>query len=130
MPVTLYPWLKGLHLACIALSLGLFLLRGWWTWRSSPWRHSAWARWVPHVNDTLLLLAGIGLALLLRQYPLVEPWLSAKLGGLLLHIGLGVVALRGWLQGAWRGAAWAGSLAAFAYVVAVALSRSPQPWLG
>ena len=130
MPVSLYPWLKALHLACIGLSLGLFVLRGWWTWRDSAWRGSAWARWVPHVNDTLLLLAGISLALLLRQYPLVEPWLTAKLVGLLLHIVLGVVALRGWLRGGWRGAAWAGSLAAFGYVVAVALSRNPQPWSG
>jgi len=123
-----YPLLRGLHLACVGLSLGLFVLRGWWRWRASPLRNSPWARVVPHVNDTLLLLAGIGLALLLHQYPFVAPWLTAKLIGLLLHVVLGFVALRGRLPGRLAGAAWAGSLAAFAYVVGVALTRNP--WLG
>ena len=124
----LYPLLRGLHLTCVGLSLGLFVLRGWWQWRDSPWRASRWARVVPHVNDTLLLLAGIGLALMLRQYPFVAPWLTAKLFGLLLHIVLGITALRGWLPGRLAGVAWVGSLAAFGYVVGVALSR--DPWLG
>lgn len=123
-----YPLLRGLHITCVGLSLGLFLLRGWWQWRGSPLRSSAWARLVPHVNDTLLLLAGIGLALTLHQYPFVAPWLTAKLVGLLLHIGLGIAALRNWLPGRMAGVAWCGSVAAFGYVVGVALTR--DPWLG
>ncbi len=123
-----YPLLRLLHLTCVGLSIGLFLLRSGWHWRGSPLRRSPWARVVPHVNDTLLLVAGIGLALILRQYPFVAPWLTAKLVGLLVHIVLGVVALRGWLPGRYAGGAWLGSLAAFGYVVGVALTR--DPWLG
>ena len=123
-----YPLLRALHLTCVGLSLGLFLLRGWWHWRDALLRRSPWARVVPHVNDTLLLLAGIGLALTLRQYPFVAPWLTAKLVGLLLHIVLGMVAFREWLPGRVAGLAWLGSVAAFGYVVGVAISR--DPWLG
>ena len=123
-----YPLLRHLHLTCVGLSLGLFVLRGWWQWRESPLRRSRWARVVPHVNDTLLLLAGLGLAVTLHQYPFVAPWLTAKLVGLLVHIVLGITALRGWLPGRSAGVAWFGSLAAFGYVVGVALSR--DPWLG
>lgn len=119
---------RALHITCVSLSLGLFVLRGWWQWRASPLSRSSWARVVPHVNDTLLLLAGIGLALMLRQYPFVAPWLTAKLVGLLLHIVLGIAALRCWLPGPLAGAAWCGSLAAFGYVVGVAVTR--DPWLG
>ncbi len=128
MTAEVYPLLYATHVACVGLSLALFVLRGWWLWRGSPWRHSPWARVIPHVNDTLLLAAGIGLALTLRQYPFVAPWLTAKLAGLVLHIGLGLVALRGWLPGRAAGVAWIGSVVSFGYVVGVALSR--DPWLG
>ena len=125
MPPALYPWLKALHLACVGLSLGLFLLRGWWLWRESPLAASPWARVVPHVNDSLLLVAGITLAVMLGQAPLVHGWLTAKLVGLLLHILLAMAVTRGWVAGRAAGVAWCGSLAAFGYVVAVALSRDP-----
>ncbi|MDX1594171.1 MAG: SirB2 family protein [Gammaproteobacteria bacterium] len=120
-----YLLLRGVHLTSVGLSLGLFLLRGWWHWRGSALRRSRWARVVPHVNDTVLLLAGIGLAVMLRQYPLAAPWLTAKLVGLLLHIVLAMAAFKGWVRGPAAGVAWAGSLAAFGYVVGVALSRDP-----
>jgi uncharacterized membrane protein SirB2 len=123
-----YPWLKLLHVGCAVASLGLFLLRGWWRWRGSPWRDSAWVRRVPHVNDTLLLLAGLSMAALLGLNPLREAWLTAKIVGLAVHVLLGLLALRAGLVRWQRGAAWAGSLAAFGYVVAVAMTRDASPW--
>lgn len=128
MTAEYYLPLRAVHLTCVGLSLSLFLLRGWWHWGDSPLRRSRWARVLPHVNDTLLLLAGIGLAVILQQSPLAATWVLAKLIGLLLHILLGMVALRGWLRGRLAAVAWLGSVAAFAYVVGVALSR--DPWLG
>jgi uncharacterized membrane protein SirB2 len=123
-----YLLLRTIHLTCVSLSIALFLLRGWWQWRGSVWRSSRWARVLPHVNDSLLLLAGIGLAITLQQYPFVAPWLTAKLIGLLLHILLGMAALRGWVRGRLAGVTGVGSVVAFFYVVGVALSR--DPWLG
>jgi uncharacterized membrane protein SirB2 len=125
MSAETYLLVRGLHVGCVTLSLLLFLLRGWWLWRESPLAASPWARVVPHVNDSLLLVAGITLAVMLGQAPLVHGWLTAKLVGLLLHILLAMAVTRGWVAGRAAGVAWCGSLAAFGYVVAVALSRDP-----
>ena len=66
---------------------------------------------LPHINDTLLLLSGLGLMHLTRWMPFgYAPWLGAKLVLLLLYIGLGAVAI--------KSAPRTGS-SAFAYVMAM-----------
>jgi uncharacterized membrane protein SirB2 len=124
-----YFFLKNLHLATIAISLGLFVLRGAWMIAASPRLQARWVRIVPHVNDTLLLASGIGLAVLIQQYPLVHGWLTAKLLALILYIGLGTLALK---RGKTRGrriAAWVAALLVFGYMVAVAITHDPFPLL-
>ena len=59
--------LKQLHLATIAITLALFVLRGVWMMTHSPRLQARWARIVPHVNDAILLSSGISLAVLLRR---------------------------------------------------------------
>jgi hypothetical protein len=80
MSAEAYLLLRTSHLTFVSLSLALFVLRGWWHWAGSPLRNSRWATVVPHVNDTLLLLAGISLAITLRQYPFEAPWLTVGNG--------------------------------------------------
>ena len=117
--------LKQLHLITIALTLALFVLRGIWMMRESPQLQARWVRIVPHLNDSLLLASGISLAVLTRQYPLVNGWLSAKLFALILYIVLGTIALkRGQTRGQ-RIAAWFAALLVFGYMVAVAITRDP-----
>ena len=121
--------LKQLHLSTIALTLALFVLRGVWMMRESPRLHASWVRIVPHLNDTLLLASGISLAILTRQYPLLNGWLSAKLFALFLYIVLGTIALkRGQTQGQ-RIAAWIAALLVFCYMVSVAITRDPSPFI-
>ena len=121
--------LKQLHLSTIALTLALFVLRGVWMMRESPRLHARWVRIVPHLNDTLLLASGISLAILTRQYPLLNGWLSAKLFALILYIVLGTIALkRGQTQGQ-RIAAWIAALLVFCYMVSVAITRDPSPFI-
>jgi uncharacterized membrane protein SirB2 len=121
--------LKQLHLSTIALTLALFVLRGVWMMRESPRLHASWVRIVPHLNDTLLLASGISLAILTRQYPLLNGWLSAKLFALILYIVLGTIALkRGQTQGQ-RIAAWIAALLVFCYMVSVAITRDPSPFI-
>ncbi len=85
-------------------------------------------RIVPHVIDTILLASAIALAVMLRQYPLVHGWLTAKVFGLLFYIGLGMVALRRGKTRGTRIAAWFSAQAVFFYIVAVALTRNPLPF--
>ena len=92
-----------------------------------------WLRWAPHVNDTLLLAAAVGLAVMSGQYPLARSWLTAKIVGLLTYILLGMVALKPGRPRGVRIAAWLSALAVFGYVVSVAVTRNPAgllSWLG
>ena len=123
----LYTTLKQLHVLFVALSLGGFLLRGWWMLRESPLLRHRLTRILPHVNDTALLAAGIGLAVITRQYPPAQPWLTAKLAALLLYIGLGTLALKRGRTRAVRIAAFAAALLTFGYMLAVALTRQAWP---
>jgi uncharacterized membrane protein SirB2 len=121
--------LKQLHLATIAVTLALFVLRGVWMMADSPRLQARWVRIVPHVNDTLLLASGIGLAVLIEQYPLVHGWLTAKLFALVAYIVLGTVALKRGKTKAQRIAAWFAALLVFGYMVAVAVAHDPLPFV-
>jgi uncharacterized membrane protein SirB2 len=88
-----YVALLGAHRVLAVSSPLMFSLRAWRSIRGlEPAR--GWLRVTPHVVDSLLLLAGIGLALIIRQYPFLDAWLTAKLLALIAYIGAGHVALR------------------------------------
>ncbi len=124
-----YSLLKQLHLTTIAITLALFVLRGIWMMTASRRLQARWVRIVPHINDTLLLTSGISLAVLLQQYPLVHGWLTAKFFALILYIVLGTYALKhGKTQGQ-RIAAWIAALLVFGYMVAVAITHDPAPFM-
>ncbi|CAG0965288.1 partial Protein YchQ, partial [Rhodocyclaceae bacterium] len=89
-----YLLLKHLHVTCVVLSVTGFFLRGVWMLTDSPLLDRLWVRVLPHVNDTLLLLAAIGLSVVQQQYPFVHGWVTAKVLGLLAYIGFGMFALR------------------------------------
>ncbi len=120
--------LKAIHIAAAAISYTLFLLRGMWMVADSPLLARRWVRVVPHVNDTVLLAAAIWMTILLQQYPGTHAWLTAKVAGLIIYIGLGMVALRHGRTRGVRLAAWIAAQLVFAYIVAVALTQDPLPF--
>lgn len=124
-----YSLLKTLHIACAIASFSLFFLRGIWSLNGSPVMRQRWVRIAPHVIDTVLLSTAIALAYTLRQYPFVDAWLTAKVLGLLLYIGLGFIALKYGKTRRIRLAAWLGALAVFGYIASVALHHDPLPYL-
>ncbi|MBE0613444.1 MAG: SirB2 family protein [Burkholderiales bacterium] len=128
MPAS-YDLLKYLHVGCVALSGGGFVLRGTWMMRASPMLARRWVRITPHVLDTVLLASAIALALLIGQFPLVDTWLTAKILGLVAYIVLGTIALRRGRTRAVRIAAFWGALLVFAYIVAVAMTKSALPYV-
>jgi uncharacterized membrane protein SirB2 len=119
--------LKTIHLAAAAISYALFFVRGIWMLSGSPLLAQRWVRVVPHVNDTVLLAAAIWMAIVLREYPGTHGWLTAKVGGLITYIGLGMVALHHGRTRRVRLAAWIAAQLVFAYIVAVALTHDPLP---
>lgn len=120
----LYIPLFYVHVALAILSPTLFSLR---VARALAGEDPArgWLRIAPHVVDTLLIVAGIGLALILRQYPFVNSWLTAKLTALLVYIVLGHVAVRRARAKSRKIAAWVAALAVLFYIYAVAYTKSP-----
>jgi len=87
-----------------------------------------WIRIVPHIVDTAFLASAITLAVQLGFTPANSPWLTAKIVGLLVYIGLGFVALRFGKTKQIRITAWVAALLVFAYIVAVAVTMSPWPF--
>ncbi|MBE7459154.1 MAG: SirB2 family protein [Burkholderiales bacterium] len=124
-----YLVLKHLHVAFVVISITGFFLRGIWMLTDSPLLERLWVRVVPHVNDTLLLAAAIGLSVELRQYPFVDGWLTAKVIGLLAYILFGMFALRRGRGKAVRAGFWLAALASFGYIVSVALTKDPRGFL-
>lgn len=68
-----------LHIATVAVSVGLFVLRYWWMYHQSP----------------LLFLSGAGLMAITHYLPFTEDgaWLTEKLFGVIIYIALGFIAL-------------------------------------
>jgi uncharacterized membrane protein SirB2 len=118
-----YALAKQVHLATIALSWGLFFVRGVWMIADSPRLAARWVRVVPHVNDTVLLLAAIYLA---TSYGL-HSWIVAKIVALVAYILIGMVALRRGPTKPVRIAAWVAAQLVFLYIVAVAVTKNPLP---
>ena len=115
-------------IAAVATIAG-FMLRGYWMLSESPWLTHRITKIAPHVIDTLLLASGITLIVVLRLPVLDQVWLLIKFAALVAYIVLGAVALgRGKTRRA-RSTAFVFSLAVFAYIVGVALNKSPASWM-
>jgi uncharacterized membrane protein SirB2 len=119
-----YLTVRAIHVATVCISIGLFAARGAMALGGVDWRRWRWLRIAPHLNDTLLLGAAITLAVKSSQYPLVQPWLTAKVVALFVYVALGSVALRRRVSVPARRAAFAAALASVGYIVGVALTRS------
>ncbi|MBP7574374.1 MAG: SirB2 family protein [Rhodoferax sp.] len=124
-----YLLVKHLHITCAVLSGSFFLLRGVWMLLESDALQRRWVKVVPHVVDTVLLTTALTMVFWSAQYPLVQPWLTAKVLALLAYIVLGTIALKHGQTKATRTAALVAALAVFAYIVLVALSRKVMPFL-
>jgi uncharacterized membrane protein SirB2 len=125
----MYLPLKYAHLAFAIVSISGFVLRGLWMMSGSALLDRKVFRVAPHVVDTLFLVTGIALVLQLALPVMQSPWLLAKFAGLVVYIVLGAIALRRGTTMPIRQVAFVGALAAFAYIVGAAVSKSPASWI-
>ncbi len=117
--------IKLIHITSIILSYILFSLRGIWMIQSSPILKMKWLKILPHAIDTILLISAIMLVSMIQKYPGFNVWLSAKIGGLLLYILLGMIALRLGKTQKIKTTAWILAQIVFFYIVLVALTKNP-----
>ena len=120
-----YELLKMMHVGSIIVSYLLFFLRGIWLMQDSEQLRQRWVKVLPHVVDTILLISAVALAMIIQQSPFSDSWLTAKVIGLLLYIGLGMIAMRFGKTRRIRFIAWLAAQCVFIYIVLVALTKSP-----
>lgn len=125
----MYLALKHIHLTFVALSLLAFFARGIWLFMNSGMLSKKWVKILPHIISTILLASGIVLAVELNMSPGSQPWIMAKIIGLVVYIGLGVAAFKVPNPTA-RKLLWISALIVFAYIVSVAISKNPLGFFG
>jgi uncharacterized membrane protein SirB2 len=122
-----YTLLKLIHSGTVYITFGLFLVRGIWMLLDSPRLQDRWVRIVPHLNDTLLLTAAIAMLIVGGINPLDNPWIIAKILGLLLYIFLGTMALKRGKTKGQRIAYFIAALATIGWLIAVAVTKQVIP---
>ncbi len=121
-----FPQILTLHIATVALSGSLFTVRGGLGLAGQNRAVRHWSlRYFSYLNDSMLLAAGLSLAFIIHQYPLLNAWLTVKLVLLVVYIALGMLALRparSWRQ---RAIAYGCALATYAFIISVAVTQNP-----
>jgi len=124
-----YLVLKIVHTLAAITTISGFMLRGYWMMTDSARLEHKATRVAPHIIDTVFLLSGVAMVWMLALNPLRQSWLLAKFTGLIVYIVLGAIAIKRGRTKQVRIIAFAGAISVFAYIVGVALSKSPASWL-
>ena len=114
-----------LHALAVVLSLTGFVIRGIWMLADSPMLRKKWVKITPHVVDTVLLVSALVAAwLLFWQHGVHPSFITVKIVGLIVYIGLGLVALRFGRTRGLRASAWVLAILVFLYVAAVGAAHT------
>jgi len=119
----MYAILKHSHLLIISLAFIAFFLRGILMMCNSAAANHKVFKVLPHILYTLLLVTGVGLAVILHVSPLQQPWLLAKIIALIVYVLLAVLTFKH-PSPTMRKILWLLALSVFAYMVSVALSKN------
>lgn len=120
-----------LHGLFVILSLALFSLRGYWMLRECPALQARWVKITPHIVDSMLLLTALWAAWLIFWIHGTHPaFITVKIIGLIVYIGLGLVALKLGKSKAIRLTAFIAALAVYVYLMAVGVTMQVVPFAG
>ena len=124
-----YVTIKHLHVACVVLSIGLFVLRGAAVLAGVGIANHALVRRLSMGLDTCLLVFAIWLTVLLQLNPLAVPWLGLKLLLLVAYIVLGTFALK--RARSWRGKflCYLAAIATVFWMYGIAKAHHPLGWV-
>lgn len=123
--IEFYPQIKAVHIAAVALSGSLFLLRGAAVQFGASWAMAAPLRYLSYTIDTVLLTAALMLATILHQFPFVNGWLTAKVLLLVGYVVLGTFALKRGRTRAVRTTCWIAALLVYLFIVSIARAHHP-----
>lgn len=123
----MYEGLKHFHLLTIAISATLLSVRYAMMMANSKLLEKKFFKVFPHINDTCLLLSGIGLIFVTGFIPFTAaaPWLTEKITCVLAYIALGFFALKLGKNKLLRTFSFFGALGWLAMAGKVAVSKAP-----
>lgn len=117
--------IKHIHMTAAGLSILLFILRAFWSVTESPLLQKKLVKIVPHVIDTILLVAAVALAMMIGPY---QPWILTKVLLLVVYIGLGTVAIKRGKTPRQRLIAAVLAVLVYVYILSIALAHDPLGW--
>ncbi|NYT35561.1 regulator SirB [Allopusillimonas soli] len=120
-----YLVIKHIHITAAALSILFFVVRAYWSVTCSGRLTSRFAKIAPHIIDTVLLAAGITLAIMIGPD---QPWILAKVVGVLVYIIVGTVAIKRGKTPQSRAMAAIAAVLVFVYIVGIAIRHNPLSW--
>jgi uncharacterized membrane protein SirB2 len=126
-----YLQIKVVHMACVLASAGLFMVRGFAAQLGARWPLAWPPRYLSYAIDATLLTSAMMLSTMLRQYPFVHSWLTAKVTLLLVYIVLGNLALKRARSPRVRRMCFIAALAIYGVIFAIARSHDalgPVRW--
>lgn len=123
--IEFYPGIKWLHVAAVIASGSLFLLRGLAVQARARWPMAAPVRYLSYGVDTVLLAAALMLVAILPSALYANGWLMAKLGLLVVYIGLGTFALKRGRTRAVRRTTFVSALLVYAAMFSIARTHHP-----
>ncbi|EEX92976.1 hypothetical protein VIOR3934_15633 [Vibrio orientalis CIP 102891 = ATCC 33934] len=124
----MYEGLKHFHLLTIAISATLLSVRFAMMMANSNLLEKKFFKVFPHINDTALLLSGIGLIFITGFIPFTPaaPWLTEKITCVLAYIALGFFALKLGKNKLLKTFSFFGALGWLAMAGKVAVSKTPM----
>ena len=120
-----YALIKHLHITAAVLSILFFVLRAYWSVAGSARLQGRFVKIAPHVIDTVLLVCGVILASMIGAD---QPWILAKIVGLILYIVVGTIAIKRGKKPGTRAIAAIIAVLIFFYIVGIAISHNPLSW--
>ena len=118
--------IRTVHVCAVSASGVLFAVRGGaFNLLNAAWPRALWVRRLSWFIDTILLSAALTLMVVVRQFPFVDHWLTAKVTLLIVYIGLGTQALAAARPRRARIGFWLAALAVFGVIVTVARAHHP-----
>ncbi len=120
-----YPEIKWVHVTAVIASGSLFLLRGLALQAKARWPMAAPVRYLSYGIDTVLLAAALLLVAILPSAVYANGWLAAKLGLLVVYVGLGTFALKRGRTVAVRRATFVGALLVYGAMFSIARTHHP-----
>jgi uncharacterized membrane protein SirB2 len=117
--------IKNLHMTTAGLSILFFVIRAYWSVTGSALLQHRVVRIVPHVVDSVLLICGVILAMMIGPN---QPWILTKIVLLVFYIAVGTIAIKRGRTPTTRLAAAGVAVLIFIYIVGVAIRHDPASW--